>query len=137
MAQPDLVLMKLLSLVLPVFLAASSQVQTWSTTAWTGDATTGIASKSTAWAAHFGTGTNATVDGVTVDGYASGPVSNSNFDLTGPTSVLNNDTNSLTALGGNGSALMAKDFVYDGNPATVLVKNLELGQLYTLKNDSV
>ena len=129
--------MKLLSLFLPIFLAASLQAQTWSTTAWTDDATTGIASGPTVWAAHFGSSTNATVNSVTVNGYASAPFTNSNFDLTGSTLVLNNDTNNLTSLGGSGSAVMAKDFAYGGNPATVLVKNLVIGQLYTLSFFSV
>ena len=130
----------LLGLLL-AFVAPALHAGTFSTTAWTGDASTSIASGPTTWAYHFGATTNPTVNGVTVTGIATAPASNTNFDLVAPTpAVLHNDTNALTALTGTGSAVMAHDFVYSnasGGVESVTVKGLTPGVTYTVSFFSV
>jgi hypothetical protein len=120
-------------------LAFSSTVQagTWSFTAWTGDSSTNIGTN-TLWAQHFGSTATATVNGVSVTGTgttaSTTPVSNAQLDITMPSvnGIYNNDSNQLTALGGNGSALIGQNFIYNGSPATVTLKGLTAGQSYTV-----
>ncbi len=97
---------------------------------WTGDATSGIGSK-TIWARRFGVADNATINGVTLagTGYI---VSSPAFDLAGPTTNYTlDDTNNLSGLTGQGSATVAKRFSYGGNPATLTFKQLTPGFTYT------
>lgn len=109
----------------------AARAGTFSTAAWTDDAYTGIASGRTLWAYHFGATTTATVNGVSVPGLAGPTASNANFDLAGMTTVAV-DTNSLTALGGTGSAVIGHDFSYGGNPATLTVKGLTVERNYVV-----
>ena len=51
--------------------ATAARAGTFSTAAWTNDATSYIASGQTTWAFHFGATTAATVNGVNVPGIAS------------------------------------------------------------------
>ena len=67
-------------------------------------------------------------------------MSNANFDLVAPTPAALNDTNTLTALGGTGSAVMAHDFVYSnqaGGVASVTLNGLTAGNTYTVSCFSV
>ncbi len=107
---------------------------TFSTAPWTNDASTGIALGRTVWAYHFGATTATNFNGIPTSGIAGPNASNANFDLTGMTSVFNADTNNVTGLG---SAVMAHDFVYGGNPASVTVKNLTVGKNYVVSFFSV
>ncbi len=105
---------------------------TFSTTPWTNDASSYIASGQTVWAYHFGSTATAAVNGVTVTGLDGPTASNANFDLAGTQFLYGVDhANNLTALGGTGSAEMARRFVYGGNPATITLKGLTAGQAYT------
>ena len=113
--------------------ATAARAGTFSTAAWTDDASTGIATGRTLWAYHFGATTTATFNGVTTPGFAGPNASNSHFDLTGMTSFFNADTNNVT---GTGGAVMAHDFVYGGTPA-IIVKNLTVGRNYVVSFFSV
>ena len=111
-----------------LFLPAAARAGTFSTGAWTNDATTGISTGKTSWAFHFGAAAAATVNGVSVTGIAStnsSPYSRTEFDLAGLTSVFTADTNNVTGAGG--SAVIAHDFVYGGNPGTLTVVRLDPG----------
>ena len=79
-------------------LAFSSTVRagTFSTSPWTGDASTNIGAR-TLWAQHYGSSATATVNGVSVTGVTGAPVSTAQVDVSGVNSVFNNDTNNLTA----------------------------------------
>ncbi len=123
----------LLSTIAALALAATAaRAGTWSTAAWTGDSTTYISSTQTLWAYHFGSTNPATVNGVSVPGIAGPTSASAQFDLTGTSAVFNNFTNNLTAQGGPGSAVMAADFIYSGNPAAITVKGLIAGNTYTV-----
>ena len=118
-------------------LATTAHAGTFSTAAWTNDASTGITAGQTSWVFHFGAATAATVNSVGVTGIAStnaAPYSRAEFDLAGLTSVFNADTNNVT---GTGSAVIAHDFVYGGNPGTLTVKGLTSGNAYTVSFLSV
>ena len=119
--------------------ATTARAGTFSTAAWTNDATSYIASGQTTWAYHFGAATTATVNGVTVPGIASTSPSYTgpDFDLSGIQSAVDNDTNNITALGGTGSAVIANDFIYGGNPGSITVKGLIPGTIYTVSFYSV
>ncbi|MBE7494575.1 MAG: hypothetical protein HS117_06495 [Verrucomicrobiaceae bacterium] len=127
----------ILAFLLLALAAPALRAGTFSTAAWTDDATSGIASGQTTWAYHFGSTTASTVNGVTVTGIAAAPVTtNPNFDLAAPTpAVFNNDMNTLTSLTGTGSADIARDFVYSnasGGVMSVTVKGLTAGGTYTV-----
>ncbi len=99
-----------LALVLFGF-TSSVQAGTWSINAWTGDASSGIVNGETQWAYHFGSTTSATVNGVSVPGFATPPVSVADkFELTGSQFVLTQDFNNLTNLGGSSSAVLGGSF---------------------------
>ena len=118
-------------------LATATHAGTFSTAAWTNDASTGITAGQTSWAFHFGAATATTVNAVGVTGIAStnaAPYSRAEFDLAGLTSVFNADTNLVT---GTGSAVVAHDFVYGGAPGTLTVKGLTVGSPYTVSFFSV
>ncbi len=116
------------------FSIASVPVGTWSVNAWTGDASSGIVAGQTLWAYHFGTTNIATVNGVTVPGVGTNgnPFVSGQFAISGIPFVLPNDGNNLTGLGGSGSAVMAKSFIYGGAPGLITVQGLTVGQSYTL-----
>jgi hypothetical protein len=113
---------------------ATARAGTFSTAAWTDDASSGIDPGHTVWAYHFASTTPATVNGFSVTGVAGLTVSNANFDLAGMTNVFPGDTNNVT---GTGSTVMAQNFVYGGNPATVTVKGLTSGRAYIVSFFSV
>lgn len=52
--------------------------------------------------------------------------------MTGIPFVFLNDNNVLTALGGSGSAVMARNFLYGGAPGRISVEGLTTGQVYTV-----
>jgi len=120
-----------------LLLATAAQAGTFSTAAWIDDACTGIVSGQTAWAYHFGDTPTATVDGVSVTGLAGPTASTADFTLVGTDLMFNADSSNLTALTGTGSAIIAHDFVYDGNPATITLNALTAGQTYTVSVLSV
>ena len=123
--------------VLVTCIATAARAGSFSRAAWTNDASSGITAGQTAWAYHFGATTTAVVNGISVTGIAGPTASNAHFDLTGPTSAFNGDTNSLTALGGTSSAGIAGDFVYGGNPTAITLKGLTVGQSYAVSILSV
>ncbi|MES2659952.1 MAG: right-handed parallel beta-helix repeat-containing protein [Verrucomicrobiota bacterium] len=105
---------------------------TWSTAEWTGDSSSGISTEKTVWAYHFGSATDTAVNGVTVTGIATGnPSAAGDFAITGVNFVFNNHFNDLTALTGTGSAVIARDFIYGGAPATITLSGLVTGASYT------
>ena len=117
-----------------LLLSIAARAGTFSTMAWTGDATTGIAAGQTNWAYHLGFEAVMAVNGVNVPGLAGPTVSNAHFDLTGPTDSRFDVENHLND---SGSATMAGSFVYGGNPAVLTVKGLTAGQNYTVSVFSV
>ncbi|WP_170267039.1 choice-of-anchor Q domain-containing protein [Brevifollis gellanilyticus] len=129
-------------LVLSGLLATSLHAGTWTVQPWTGDASTGIINGETQWAYHFGSATAATVNGVSVPGFAGPPPVNvaGQFDLTGAQFVLNPDPNNLTSLGGTSSAIMGGSFFYGGLPSTnltVKAASLQAGGQYVVSFYSV
>ncbi|MBC8096476.1 MAG: right-handed parallel beta-helix repeat-containing protein, partial [Akkermansiaceae bacterium] len=115
------------------FSIAPVPVGTWSVNAWTDDASSGIGSQ-TLWAYHFGNNNTAVVNGVTVPGTGTdgNPSVAGRFTVAGIPTVYFDDFNSLTDLGGSGSAVMAKSFIYNGNPGLITVEGLTIGQVYAL-----
>ena len=99
---------------------------------WTNDATSGIdATRGTLWGRRFGVAGNVSIGGVTMTGTGF-TVSSPEFDLAGPTDNYTiDDVNNLTPLAGQGSAELAKRFVYGGNPTTLTFKQLTPGYEYT------
>ncbi len=96
---------------------------------WTGDDTAGII-PGMSWAYHFGSATAATVAGQTVTGVAgANPSVAGRFAITGVGQSLG-DTNSLTSLSGTGSAALAGNFIWGGNPATITLQGLVSGRKY-------
>lgn len=115
---------------------------TWTVQPWTGDASTGIVNGETQWAYHFGSATAATVNGVSVPGFAGPPPVNvaNQFDLTGSQFVLAFDPNNLTNLGGSSSAVLGSSFFYGGLPSTnltVKAASLQPGLKYVVSLFSV
>lgn len=105
----------------------------FSTSAWTGDASANVSTATNLWAYNLGSASSATVNGVTFTGVAgASPAVSGKFSLNFPTGILTGDTNNITSLGGLGSAVMATDFVYDANPATLTLEGLTVGQVYEL-----
>jgi len=113
------------------FLVQAASAGTWSTTPWTGDASTGFGPSRTLWAYHFGSPDTATVNKVSVSGLNTiSPAASGRFSMTGNGAILNNDTNELVSLGGNGSATMGRDFLYGGSPVTITLEGLSAGSRY-------
>ncbi|MCW0221213.1 MAG: hypothetical protein OJI67_22980, partial [Prosthecobacter sp.] len=137
------VILALFSAALTLLLSVShAQAGGWSTHAWTGDESTGITAGKTAWAYRFGTGEDATVNGVSVP-----VITTNNASIAGKVAFSNfaeiiafSDSNNLTVLGGTGSALMASRFTYGGVPmetVTVSSQSLTAGQTYQVSFFSV
>ncbi|HEY2825680.1 MAG TPA: kelch repeat-containing protein, partial [Gemmatimonadales bacterium] len=120
------------------FTVLTGSTGTWSTTAWTGDSTTGIPatdSNATGFlkdAIHFGSTTDATVNGRTVRGglYVVYNIEPYSYLLVDQNPALANTTNNLTALGGSGSALLAASFYYGDDPEIYVLQNLTVGKKY-------
>jgi hypothetical protein len=119
---------------LVLFLVPSALAGEFSINAWTNDASSGIGPGQTLWAYHFGSTNIAVVNGVTVPGTGTNvnPSIAGQFSMTGVSFVFENDANSLTALGGSGSAVMASSFLYGGAPWRFTVQGLTAGQVYTV-----
>lgn len=114
-----------------------AQVDPFTLASWSDDASSGIAANST-WAYHFGSTTGTLVNGRVVPGIGTAaPTVVGQFAVTGVTQVFPNDTNTLTALTGTGSAVMARDFIWGGNPATVTLQGLTPGSTYVVSFLSV
>lgn len=113
----------------------------WSTTAWTGDATTGIPGTNSDangyWdgGTHFGSTTNAVINGRVVAGSDTG-FNGSDMDISKGVAFYG-ASNNLTALGGNGSALIGSSFWYGLDPQGVIIKGLTAGQAYRVSFFSV
>ncbi len=127
-----------LSLALVVLISASSaRADTWTTQAWTGDASTGIVNGETVWGYRFGDVGDATVNGVTVPVLTTKDASiPDRVFFSGFAEVITfHDSNDLTALGGTASALMATRFAYGGVPTetvTVRSQSLTTGHTYVM-----
>lgn len=121
-------------LLLGLLVTPSSRAGVFSINAWTNDASSGIVPGQTVWAYHFGVTNVATVNGVTVPGVGTNgnPAVAGQFSVTGIPFVFLNDNNLLTALGGSGSAVMARNFLYGGAPGRITVEGLTTGQVYTV-----
>ena len=107
---------------------------TFSVNAWTNDAGRGIVPGQTLWAYHFGVTNIAVVNGVTVPGVGTNgnPVVAGQFAVSNIPFVFLSDFNNLVAPGGNGSAVMAGNFIYGGTPGLITVQGLTTGQVYTI-----
>jgi hypothetical protein len=98
---------------------------------WTNDASAGVSAATTVWAYNFGTASNATINGVIFTGVTGTTPSVANRFAVAGTSVVNNaDVNNLTT-GGGGSAALATDFIWGGNPTTITLSGLTVGQVYS------
>jgi hypothetical protein len=126
-----------LILSLPLLLNGAVEAGGFSISPWTDDASSEIVAGKTAWAYRFGGVTATTINAVPVAGLAGPTASNLYVEVTGFTAAYNGDNNVLTDLSGTGSAIMAADFVYGGDPATIRVKGLTPGQIYALSFYSV
>ncbi|MBP7949451.1 MAG: right-handed parallel beta-helix repeat-containing protein [Verrucomicrobiales bacterium] len=101
----------------------------FSISSWNADLEAGIGAAST-WAYRFNSTTNATIEGKTVTGIGGGnPAVAGKFSIDGVVNTYSDDVNNRT-LGAGGSAEVAKHFIYGGNPATVTLSGLTLGQPY-------
>lgn len=112
-------------------LRGDDSIGTWSTAAWTGDASTGIVADRTMWAYHFGSNVATNVNSTAVVGVPTSAISDENVDVTGATQVLTSDTNNLSS-GTSGSGLIARSFVWGGDPTEVKLKGLVPGTSYVL-----
>ncbi|WP_193213650.1 choice-of-anchor Q domain-containing protein [Luteolibacter marinus] len=103
----------------------------WTLNRWGNDLSSGLSTGNTLWAYAFGTSANPELNGVTMTGVAGGsPAVAGRFSVTGASLVLSADSNQLTALTGSGSAGLAADFIYAGNPTTLTLEGLTAGQAY-------
>ncbi len=109
--------------------AITPGVNAWKRYAWNDDATSGIDGAATySHAYNFGSGDSPTVNGIPFTGVGGPNPSASNFSLNGPNGVFPGDSNNVTGT----SATLAKDFVYNGNPATLNLSGLNPGEAYRL-----
>ena len=88
----------------------------WTIESWTWDGDSGVDPAYLYTHAYsFGSGANATLNGIAFTGAGGGnPVVAGRFSTTFLGNVFNNDANNLT-IGGDGSAILARDFIYGGN----------------------
>lgn len=105
----------------------------WATAPWTGDADSGIDSNFFYTHAYsFGSGANATINGVPFTGIGGGnPSVAGSFSTSFLANVFNNDSNDIA----DNSATLAHDFVYGGtltagNNETIVIKGLTAGRQY-------
>ena len=105
----------------------------WTVSRWANDASSGWAPAHTRWAYHFASTPLANVNGVVCIGLAGpNPTVPGRLSITGVDHVYGSHQNSLTAQGGLGSAVVARDFIYGGSPATITVEGLAPGQGYRI-----
>jgi hypothetical protein len=101
----------------------------WSYAAWNDDASSGVvAGGNYTHTYHFGSSSNATLNGITFTGVAGPNPSNSLFSTTG-LPAFTNDVNHLTT-GTGGSAVLAHDFVYGGSSESITINGLVAGKSY-------
>lgn len=108
---------------------------TWVLRSWNDDASTAIRPDSTLWAYHFGSSTATRINGVAVPGVPGpDPAVADRFEINGLGSTFSNHKNNLSNRGinGGGSAVMANDFIYNGNPGSVVLKGLKPGNGYVM-----
>ena len=119
------------ALLLDAFQIAALPTNYFTLKPWTSDATAGVDSLNTQWAYAFATNAGSSINGVTFTAVAGGsPAVAGAFAVTGDTSTYAGETPDY--LSGSGSAALASNFVYGGNPATVTVSNLTAGASYRL-----
>jgi hypothetical protein len=115
-----------LSLAAGVALTGSAQAGTWAQSAWTNDADSGITGVPADYTVAVNTGTAAdaavTVNGIDFQGHAT---SGTNFSMTGAFASTGRATNVTGA-----SSTLASNFLYNGNPRTVTLSNLTVGESY-------
>lgn len=137
---PPRLLMKTNALLLCLLgFLSTVKAGTWSSAAWTGDASSGIVNGDTLWAYRFGVGADAVVNGVEVPLVPTFlPAVAGRFSTSDFRDILVGDVNNLTALGGTGSAILGKDFLYGGFPSAGLtVSGLTPGRKYVVSMLSV
>jgi hypothetical protein len=103
----------------------------WSYAAWTNDASSGVdGSKFYTHALNFGSTSDTVINGVTFRGTTGGnPTFPGYFTSAGFGSLFANDANLLTP-NGDGSAILARDFLYGGPVQTITLTNLVPGIEY-------
>ncbi len=113
-------------------LVAQVSLSRWSFAAWSDDATSGVDTNYFyTHAFSFGAPANATINGLEFKGVAGGnPTVAGSFTLAGTVNVFNNDANNLPE--GEGSRILANDFIYGGNPGTLTLLGLTPGKEYLL-----
>jgi sugar lactone lactonase YvrE len=121
------------ALLLDDFNITALSASLWSVSAWTNDASTGVDATNTLCAYRFGSTTTASINRVNFTGVTGvNPSVAGSFAVAGELAVYPNTLNHLTALGGSGSAELAKNFLYGGNPGTLTLSNLIMGTTYRL-----
>src|SRR5690606_32824766 len=79
---------------------------------------------------NLGTDASAVINGVSFKGVAgNAPSEGGKFAVTGTGNVYNGDTNNIF---GDGSGVLARDFIYNGNPGTLTLQGLEPNKEYVL-----
>ena len=112
-------------------MAGNAQAGTWARNAWTGDADSGVSGVQADYTMAVNTG-NANVAGasgaVTVNGisFQAHATTGTNFSMTGTFTSTGRSAINLT---GN-SLILGRNFLYDGNPRTVTLTNLIVGETY-------
>jgi hypothetical protein len=102
----------------------------WTVLPWLDDGTSGISPGRTLWAYHFNSTAAAEVASVPVVGIpGNAPAVAGRFSVQGFPNTFTADQNALTA-GKGGSAVMAADFLWGENLATVTFEGLAPGQTY-------
>ena len=117
--------------------SAPTPTLAWKISQWSNDATSGVDGAATyTHAYNFGSGTNAIVNGITFTAISGVNPAASNFTTAGLDQGPVGDGNALTG-NGDGSAILANSFVYNGNPATFKLTGLNPGDSYRLTLFSV
>jgi hypothetical protein len=119
-----LILISLVALIRPAAAEFYSQP-------WTDDASAGVDTKNIVWAYNFGTKENPSINEVNFQSIAGATPSVANRFVVLGTKYSFPDTNSLTS-GSGGSKILASEFIWGGQPATITLSGLEAGKLYSL-----
>ena len=109
----------------------------WTVSPWTGDASVGVLPGFTLWAYNLNSSSAATVNSVTFVGIPGVlPAVSGKFSVQGLNAPFPGDVNTLTT-GSDGSSVLARDFVYNGNPGVVTFEGLTPGKPYVASFFSV
>lgn len=109
----------------------------WRTFPWTDDASAGLSADRTLWAYHFNSNGTTSVTDVPVVGLPGVlPAVGGRFSIQGMNAPFPGDQNELTA-GDGGSAAVASNFIYNGNPGSVTFEGLIPGTTYVASFFSV